>query len=68
MSLVKVGNVLADCGKFQNEDRRDYVLIGAAFADEDGRTVIKIDSLPLPSKNWRGWCNIFADKKPDVSE
>lgn len=61
MSLAKVGDLLADCGKTADE-RRDYVKIGVLYSDDNGRLVVKIDSLPIGSKNWQGWANVFPPK------
>ena len=36
-----------------------YVTIGRVIEDEDGTRSIKLDCLPLPSSNWKGWINLY---------
>jgi len=56
--LTKSGNVSAHIPTNGTKDSH-YIRVGAAFTDDEGRIVIKIDSLPLPNSNWQGWLNIF---------
>lgn len=41
--------------------KAQYITVGILFIDDNGRDVIKLDSLPL-SKEWKGWINCFLPK------
>lgn len=59
MSKILIGDLKAYHGP------NDYTLIGAVFEevhDGEKRISVKIDALPLPTKPWTGWCNVFARK------
>lgn len=56
--LTKSGTVSAHIPSTLSKDSH-YVRVGVAFIDDEGRMVIKLDSMPLPTSNWQGWLNIF---------
>lgn len=60
--LTKTGTVSAHIPSDSRKDSH-YIRVGAAFTDEDGNVVVKIDSLPLSNSNWQGWLNIFPVDK-----
>lgn len=51
---------------FVNGERR-YIPIGRLLTDENGRISLKIDTLPLPSVDWKGWVNFFPATETDES-
>lgn len=64
MKLEYFGPVKATCLLPQGEGNKlVFIKVGAAFYDEQGRIVIKLEALPLPHQHWNGYLNIYEDDK-----
>jgi hypothetical protein len=56
-------------------DKPQYVTVGRATTDDQGRISVYLDTLPRDMANWTGWLNLFPVEPgrptravPDVSD
>jgi len=60
-----LGDILATVGKYKDrqtgEERKSFSKCGAAFKNEQGRIVLKIDTIPV-TQEWSGWLTIYPPK------
>ena len=53
--------ILATIGTYKDaggNEKKRYVQCGVAFTDEQGRTSLKMDAMPV-SPEWSGWLQLF---------
>ena len=66
-----LGDVLATVGKYKDrqtgEERKSFAKCGAAFKNEQGRIVLKIDTIPV-TQEWSGWLTIYPPKDRSEDE
>ena len=61
--LTYYGPVKASCKREDDPGKFNFIPVGRAFKDEEGRLVIKLESLPLPHEDWNGFLNIYEGEK-----
>lgn len=66
-----LGDILATVGKYKDrqtgEERKSFAKCGAAFKNEQGRIVLKIDTIPV-TQEWSGWLTIYPPKERSENE
>jgi len=59
--MKRIKKLVATTGEYTAADgstKKRYVQVGSVFAGDDGRTSIKIDSVPVGS-DWNGWLSVY---------
>ncbi len=64
--LTKYGTLKAAIREPHN-DEQHYIPVGVVFSDEEGRLVLKINSLPRDPNLWHGWLYINEDNAPEAA-
>jgi len=54
--------IVATVGTYKDrqtgEEKKRYMTVGTAFADDQGRISLKIDAIPV-SPEWSGWLSLY---------
>ena len=69
MASKKVKVLKAANGTYQvnGEDKTRWVTIGAVFKNDQGKTSMKIDAMPVGGE-WDGWVQMFEPEEPKPRE
>lgn len=65
--MKKTHNLVAVTGTYtdgQGQEKKRYVIVGAAFTREDGSMAIKLETVPVGT-GWNGWLNLYLPKPKD---
>jgi len=60
-------DLVATIGEYKNnggETKKNYLNVGKAFTDEQGRVSLKLDALPV-NPAWSGWISLYPIKDRD---
>jgi len=69
MASKKVKVLKAANGTYEinGEEKTRWVTIGALFKNDQGKTSMKIDAMPVGGE-WDGWVQMFTPEEPKSSE